>query len=64
MSGLSRCAALTLLPFKFGDDEREIVGIVDMRIPIPGGQHIAFTVHVVQADIPPLIGIKSCPNMD
>lgn len=46
------------LTFKFGDEERVSIGIIDVCIPIPDGTHISIKVQVVKADVPMLIGME------
>lgn len=43
------------MTFGFGEGENPIRGVIQIRITLPGGQHIAVDVHVVSADIPLLI---------
>lgn len=45
------------LKFRFGDRERRSTGILEVRIPIPGGRNIGISVHIVNADIKMLIGL-------
>lgn len=49
--------AITIpLIFSFGYEERASRGTIEVSIPIPDGQNVANPVHVVEADIPVLIG--------
>lgn len=43
--------------FRFGDEERIRKGNIQVRIPIPKGQHVVIRFKIVEANIPLLVGI-------
>lgn len=51
-------AASMPLTLKLVEDERERVGILEVRTPIPDGQEIVESFQIVQADIQMLIGAE------
>lgn len=46
------------LIFKFGDGEKISQGILTVRVPFPDSRHAAIPAHVLDADIPFLIGME------
>lgn len=58
MTGRKESMDTSPLIFRFGDGEMASKGTAEVRITLPGGQHVDVQVHLVEADIPLLIGME------